>query len=110
MSKQFYSHLVQIDFLHEELDSLNLKPHEKEELLRHVHGSIHMTVLDVVLSDLPEEHKKTFLEHVAAENQIEVWRHLIKHTVGMEEKIKDKIIALAKEFAEDVKKTKAPSS
>lgn len=110
MSKNFYSHLVQIDFLHEELDSLKLDPHEKEELLHHVHGSIHMTVLDVILSDLPEEHKKTFLEHVANENHIAVWKHLIRHTAGMEEKLRNSILSLTKEFVADMKKAKASNA
>ena len=68
MKKTFYEHLVQIDFLHEELDSLNLSSEEKEELLRHVHGSIHYAVLDVVLSELPEEHKKTFINNVNSDD------------------------------------------
>lgn len=106
MKNKFYSHLVEIDFLHEEIDSLELEPHEKEELLHHVHGSIHMTVLDIILSDLPEEHKKTFLEHLVVEDHTALWKHVLENTVGIEGKIKEKILQLAQEFAEDVKNVK----
>lgn len=106
MKNKFYSHLVQIDFLHAEIDSLELEPHEREELLHHVHGSIHVTVLDIILSDLPEEHKKTFLEHLVVEDHSALWEHLLRNTVGIEEKIKERVLLLAQEFTEDIKKVK----
>lgn len=106
MKKQFYSHLLEIDFLHEEIDTLELSSEEKDELKNHVHSSIHYTVLDIVLSALPEEHKKKFIEHVNSENHTATWEHIKMHTENIENKIKEKTVSLAKEFLEDLHKAR----
>lgn len=109
MKKQFYSHLVEMHLVEEELESLDLSQKEKDELLHHVHSSIHYTVLDVTLDSLPEVHKKTFLAHVNRQDHEKVWEHLKQHTVGIEEKITDVVSKLVSEFLKDIRhvKTKA---
>ena len=106
MKKQFYSHLIKTEIVEEELNKLDLSQKEKEELLHHVHSSIHYTVLDVTLDYLPEEHKKTFLEHVNNNDHEKVWEHLNRYAVGIEEKIKDASSALVDGFLQDIKKVK----
>ena len=104
--KTFYEHLVEIDFLHTELNSLDLKPEEKKELLTHVHSSIHYTVLGVVLSELPEKDKEIFIEHLKHERHSELWQHLLENTQGIEEKIRDSARAIAHEFISEIHKAK----
>ena len=104
--KQFYSHLVDVEILYQELDSLDLTEKEKEELKHHVHGSIHYTVLDVVMSELPEEHKKSFLHHVINSNHEKVWEHLKDTTENIEDKIKSATSVIIKGFLDDIQKTR----
>ncbi|MFI5265187.1 MAG: hypothetical protein ACHQT7_00395 [Candidatus Levyibacteriota bacterium] len=106
MKRQFYSHLVTVHLVAEELDTLGFSEKEKEELLHHVHGSIHYAVLDVTLDALPEEHKKTFLEHVNNNDHEKVWEYLDEHAQGIKEKIKDVTSSLVEEFLEDIRKIK----
>lgn len=106
MKKTFYSHLIEIEIVEKELDNLELSEKEKNELLHHVHSSVHYTVLDVVLSDLPEEHKKTFIKNTREKDDETIWEHVLSNTTGIEEKIKNKTKELLHEFADEVKKVK----
>lgn len=104
---QFYSHLIEVEYLHTELDSLDLSDSEKEELKKHVHGSIHYVALDVVLSELEPEHKSTFIEHLNNKNHDELWTHLKMNTQNIEEKLKDAIHKVADEFHTEIKRIKS---
>lgn len=104
--KQFYSHLVDIEILYQELDTLELSESEKDELKHHIHGSIHYTVLDIVMSDMPEEHKKSFLHHVVRGDHDKVWEHLKETTQDIEEKIKSASTKVIKGFLEDIQKVR----
>ena len=63
MSKHhhFYHHIVIIDSVHVGLDSLELEPHEKEELVMLAENNLHHAILDAILSELEEGDKKVFL-------------------------------------------------
>lgn len=103
MNKTFYSHLVEVEVIEKELGTLDLSESERQDLLHHVHSSIHYKVLDVVLSELPEEHKKEFLDHLQNERHSEIWEHLLRNTQGVEEKIKTVTESLLSEFVKDIK-------
>lgn len=106
IKKQFYSHLIEIEYLHTELDTLELSDSEKDELKKHVHGSVHYVALDVVLSELAPEHKSTFIEHLNNANHDELWKHLKENTQNIEEKLKMGIEKIIQEFHDDVKRIK----
>ncbi len=107
MKSQFYSHLIEIEYLHEELDVLDLSDSEKDELKKHVHSSIHYVALDIVLSELAPEHKKTFIEHLNSANHDELWAHLKENTENIEGKLIEAIHKVAGEFQEEIKRIKA---
>lgn len=96
MKKYFYSHLISLDILDSELDTLDLSKEEKEELLKLAHESIHHTVMDAILSQLSEEDKKRFFELLSEGSHKNIWKHLNEKT----EKIEDRII----EAGEEIKK------
>ncbi|MBP6913744.1 MAG: hypothetical protein KBC00_03985 [Candidatus Levybacteria bacterium] len=102
MNKKYYSHLIEIEVIEQELSALELSSEEKEKLLLHVHSSIEYRVLDVILTELPEEQKKTFLLHMQKEKHDEIWEHLQKHTQEIEDKIKNASKKLMDEFVEDI--------
>ena len=59
--KNFYNHLIVIDTIHVGLDTLELTPEEKQELLDLAENNIHHKVIDTVLSELKSQIKKHFL-------------------------------------------------
>ncbi|MGE5041857.1 MAG: hypothetical protein ACM3IJ_03055 [Candidatus Levyibacteriota bacterium] len=95
-----------MDIVENELDSLGLSQKEKEDLMHHVNSSVHYTVLDVILTELPEEHKKVFVHNTRENDHKEIWEHVLQNTVGIEEKIKKKTKELLEEFAQEIRKVK----
>lgn len=107
MKTQFYDHLIEIKYLHEELETLDLSSSEKDELKQHVHSSIHYVALDIVLSELSLDHKKKFIEHLNAASHDELWKHLKENTKDIEEKLKTAIHQVAAEFQNEIKRIKS---
>lgn len=103
MKKHFYSHLVEIDSLVIELDKLELKQDERDHLVELAHSNIHHSVLDVILSELPEEEKKTFLYLLATEDHESLWSHLKKHVKQVDKKIVQVAEKVKKELKSDIR-------
>lgn len=60
MAKIFYDHLVVIEELYTEIDSLDTK--SRREVLDLMDETIHHHILDTILTHLPKEHHEVFLE------------------------------------------------
>ncbi|MBI2404816.1 hypothetical protein HYV22_01400 [Candidatus Gottesmanbacteria bacterium] len=60
MAKIFYDHLVAIDELVIELDSLDAVA--RQEIINLMDETLHHHVLDTILTHLPQEHHTAFLE------------------------------------------------
>lgn len=96
MKKHFFSHLIEIDTLHLELDNHDMTDDQKEEIKRLLDESIYHTVLEAILSELSEEDKRVFLSHLAEDDHGKIWEFVN----GKVENIEDKII----KASEDIKK------
>ncbi len=103
MKKHFYTHLIEIDTIYTELESLPIHKHEKKELVEIVHSTIHHVVIDTVMTDLSEEDKKTFLSHVHVEDHESVWKLLKKRSQESEKKIIKAVQTLQNELLQDIK-------
>ncbi|MBI2031878.1 MAG: hypothetical protein HYT08_04670 [Candidatus Levybacteria bacterium] len=106
MKKYFYSHLITLDILETELDTLILSKEEKKELLDLAHQSIHHTVVDAILSHLSDEDKEIFLRLLAEGNHDKVWEHLNEKTDKIEDKIIEAAEEIKKQLHSDIKKIK----
>lgn len=106
MRKQFYSHLIEIDTLYVALDGLSVSDTEKEHLKHLIDSSLYHTILDAILSELSEEDKHIFLNHLATEDHEKTMGFLQKRIDNIEEKIKKTADDLMKELHEDIKETK----
>lgn len=102
MKKHFYSHLIEIESISVELDTLDLSSEEKKELLELLESSMHQSVLDEILSSLKHEDKKTFLTHLASNNHQEIWKHLVSTVIDVEKKIQSAAQTLVSEFKRDI--------
>ncbi len=94
MQTYFYSHIVSIEPIKARLDELELSDTEKEELLTLSEENLHYVVMDVVLSELTDEDKKTLFIHLASDKHDDVWALLHDKT----DKIEEKIMKAAEEF------------
>ncbi|MBI4080636.1 MAG: hypothetical protein HY430_02585 [Candidatus Levybacteria bacterium] len=106
MKKYFYSHLVELTSLTVKLDTLDLTKEEKGQLQSLAEANIHHSVLDTVLSELPESEKKIFLQYVHEETHDVVWDHLKSKTKNIEEKITQAAKAMILKFHEDIEEAK----
>lgn len=106
MKKHFYSNIVEIDSLIVELESIDLTKTEKMHLSKLIDANIHHTVLDTVLSELDDEDKKIFMEHLSSDDHDKIWMHLNKRIINIEEKIKKVVENLKTELYQDIKKAK----
>lgn len=104
MSKHFYSHLVELDTLHLELDNHELSDAQKEEIKRLLDESIYHTVLEAVLSELSEEDKKVFLSHLVDDDHGKIWEFVNGKVENIEEKIKKAADDIKEKLHEDIRK------
>lgn len=104
--KHFYSHLVPLDTISVEFNSLKLSEDEKTHLLTIVSSNIHYKVLDTVFSHLSTKDKETFLEHIEKDDHEKTWKFLKSKIENVEEKITSSSKELLKEFLGDIAKLK----
>lgn len=106
MKKQFYHEIIQVDNLYIALDSLTLTDAEKEHLKHLIDSSLYHTILDAILSELSEEDKRVFLDHLAEDDHTKTMDFLQKRINNIEEKIKKTAEDLVKELHEDIEEAK----
>lgn len=102
MIKHFYSFLVEHETVELELNNLDISKKEKEHLVAIVESSMHITVVDTVLSELSEKDKKIFLQNLKSKNHDNVWKHLHEKTEKIEKKIVKAIGELTKELRKNL--------
>ena len=107
MKKHFYSHLVETDSLVVLINELDATDEEKSHLIALVDSQLHHTILDAILSELPEEDKRSFLKFLMHEDHDKIWNHLNNRVDNIEEKIKKAADDLKKELHRDIKEAKA---
>ena len=106
MKKHFYSHLIEIDSLTAMLSDVPLSTTEKKDLLSLIESNMHHTILDLVLSELSEKDKQTFLTHLAEDNHDATWQLLKQRVSDIETKIQKAADDLTKELHEDIKRSR----
>ncbi len=104
--KNWYSHLIETESIMIELDQMNLSSEEKLHLAHLVDSSLHNTILDVVLSQLSEQDKRKFVNHLSENNHEKIWNFLNEKIDGIESKIKKAAEDLKSEMNKDLKEAK----
>ena len=108
--KRFYAHLVEIDTLTVELDSIDMADHEKHELAELVDSNIHNVVMDAILSKLAEDDKRKFAEIVLSDDHKKIWDFLNDKGEDIESDIKKAAHEFKKKLHEDVKEAKTKNA
>jgi len=104
MKKHFFSHLIEIEMLESEIENYDLAEHQKQELKSLIHENIYHNVLDVILSELSDQDKKVFLEHLVSDDHERVWGFVNKKVLFIEDKILKATNDIKQEIHKDVKK------
>lgn len=104
--KKFYDHLIDVEELVVELDSLELTHQQKVHLSSIIDYSLHHIILDAVLSELSEEDKIKFLKHLEQNDHDKLWEFLNIKVDNIEGKIKKVADDLKKELQQDIQKSK----
>ena len=103
--KYFYSHLIQIESVVSELDKMDLTKEERMHLAELVDSSLHHTILDAILSELSDDEKRVFMQHVAQGDHDKIWRFLNEKIDKVEEKIKNAAEDLKIRLHKDLKES-----
>ncbi len=98
----FYSHLIETTDVSIRLSEMKLSRDEKAHLTSLLEANIHSTVVNIILSELTEEDKKTFLKNLISDNHQETLEHLKSKIEKLEEKIKDAVEKTKFEMLEDL--------
>lgn len=101
--KYFYSHLIEIETIITELDKMDLSDEEKLHLASLIDSSLHHTILDAILSELSDQDKRVFMQHVSSGNDDKIWKFLQEKADGVEDKIKKAAFKLHNELHKDLK-------
>lgn len=110
MKKHFFSHIVDVETLHLELDNHDFSFDEKDDIKKIIDESIYHTVLEAILSELSEEDKKAFLEHLITDDHGKIWEFVNKKVENIEEKIVKATNDIKEEIHTDIKTTKKSNS
>ena len=104
--KYFYTHIIDTSTLSLELGDMDLTSKERLHLISLIDSNIHHEILDLILSELNSEDKKTFLTHLASEDHIKVWKFINEKVENIEEKIKKTAEDLKNELHKDIKEVR----
>jgi hypothetical protein len=100
----FYDHLVNIYELHLEFDRLSLPIGNRRELMRLADSAVHHEVFNLLMVEIPEEHKAYFLEVFAkdpGDEHLLAW--LKEKTPGIEDKIKDRASLVKSQLIQEIR-------
>lgn len=104
MSKTFfYSNLVEIESIIVELDKLDLSDEQRIHLASLIDSSLHHTVLDAILSELPSRDKRVFLVNLKENDHGKIWQFLNEKVDHIEDKIRKAAEDLKIELHKDLK-------
>lgn len=101
--KHFYSHIIETSTVSLALGDMELSQDERRELISLAHDNLHHAILDTVLSELSEDDKKIFLQHVAFDDHAKIWDLLGSKVKNIEEKIQKVAEDVKKELHQDIK-------
>lgn len=104
--KQFYTRLIEIESVTTELDKLDLTEEQRLHLATLLDSSLHHTILDAILSELGDQDKRVFLQHLNENDHVKIWGFLNEKVDNIEDKIKKAAEDLKIEMRKDLKKAK----
>lgn len=103
---KFYTHLLEINSLTVELNSLELKDDEKNHLANLIDSTFHNTILGCIFDKLEDKDKEIFLKMLSGSNHDKIWQFLNLKVKGIEGEIKKTGLQLKQKMHKDIKESK----
>jgi hypothetical protein len=101
--KIFYDNLVNLHDLHVEFDRLDVPVEEREELVNLADSAMHHEIFDLIMFEVPDEHREIFLESFGNDPSDESILVFLRIRVpGIEDKIRQRAEAVKRSFIEDL--------
>ena len=104
--KHFYSHIIETSTLSLALGDMEMTQEERVHLISLIETNLHHEILDAVLSELSEDDKKIFLEHLVHDEHDKMWELLNTKIDNIEEKIMKVVADVKKELHQDIEEAK----
>ncbi len=104
--KYFFSHLIEIESINKSLDEMDLSDEERLRLAELIDSSLHHTILDVILSELNDQDKRVFMQHITSNDHDKIWQFLNKKVDDVEVKVKKVVEELKNQLHNDLKEAK----
>lgn len=104
--KHFYTHIVDLDDVHKELDILEISDDEKNHLILMIESSMNHAVIEALLTELEGDHKHSFLMHISNDDHDNIWKTLKEGHKDPEKRIMEAVQELKDEFLSDIKNAK----
>lgn len=105
-NKYFYSHIIETTEISLEIGNLDIPKEDRVKLIALAEENLHHSLLDLVLSHLSEDDKKTFLSHLVTENHQKAWEFVVNRVENAEQKIIDTALKIKSELKKDIKRAK----
>lgn len=103
----FYSHLIEIESIIDELNNMELFEDQKHHLATLIDSTFHYTILDLILSNLSDGDKRQFLHQLRVNPEDEkLMKFLNKKIEGIERRVQEAAAALKEELYQDLKEAK----
>ena len=102
MNKHFYSHLIDPEDIHNELEVLDLADDERNRIVLIFQSTLHHVVVDVLLEEMHDNHKHVFLGHIANDDHQKAWDVLNQEVERPEVKIIEAIRDLKDQLVLDI--------
>lgn len=105
--KQWYAHLVEFESILVELDKMDLSQAEKLHLAHLIDSSLHHIILDAIFSQLSDQDKKIFMQHLNKDDHQKIWQFLNEKIDGIEDKIRKVVADLKGELHKDLRSARS---
>jgi hypothetical protein len=105
--KYFYSHIIETSSISLALGEMDLTPQERKHLITLVEANIHQTIVDLILSNLSEDDKKKFLDHMTHDHHEKTWNLLKAKIDSIEGKIQKASEDVKEQLHKDIKEAKS---
>jgi hypothetical protein len=100
--KIFYDNLVNLHDLHLKFDKMDVPVEERAELIELADSAVHHEIFDLIMIEVPDEHRTIFLESFGNDPSDESILVFLKLRVpGIEDKIKERAEAVKRSLIED---------
>lgn len=101
--KNFYDHLVKVESLTIQVNRLDLNPSQKKRVNGLIKSSVHYTLVNTLMSDVPEKERPRAIKTLNSGNYNELWSVFDTKKARVEGNLRKAFENLSREILRDLK-------